>query len=63
VELVDTGEGSGLEVTAEGEGATRVPPDARNLIYRARERVFERRDSESNGEHSEAEQHCTYPAA
>ncbi len=42
VELVDTGEGSGLEVTAEGEGATRVPLDARNLIYRAAERVFER---------------------
>ncbi len=41
VELWDTGVDTGLEVTAEGEGATRVPLDSRNLIYRAAERVFE----------------------
>jgi len=42
VELWDTGVDTGLEVTAEGEGATRVPLDSRNLIYRAAERVFQR---------------------
>jgi hypothetical protein len=28
-----------------------------------RQRVFERSDGEGGDEHSEAEQHCTYPAA
>ena len=42
VELTDLGEGSGLELTAEGEGAGRVPLDSRNLIYRAAAGVFER---------------------
>jgi homoserine kinase len=41
IELTDTGAGSGLEITAEGEGASRVPLDERNLIYRAAAKVFD----------------------
>ncbi len=41
IELTDTGAGAGLEITAEGEGANRVPLDERNLIYRAAAKVFE----------------------
>ena len=41
IEVTDTGEGAGLELTVEGEGAHLVPRDGRNLIVQAMERVFE----------------------
>ena len=41
LEVTDTGEGTGLELSVEGEGAQHVPRDGRNLIVRAMERVFE----------------------
>ena len=41
LEVSDSGQGSGLEMRVEGEGADSVPRDERNLIVRAMERVFE----------------------
>jgi homoserine kinase len=41
IEVTDLGEGTGLELTVEGEGAQSVPRDGRNLIVRAMERVFD----------------------
>ena len=40
LEVTDTGEGSGLELSVEGEGAHLVPRDGRNLMVRSMERVF-----------------------
>ena len=41
LEVTDLGEGAGLELVLEGEGAALLPRDGRNLMMRAMERVFE----------------------
>lgn len=41
IAVTDLGQGTGLELTVEGEGADSVPRDGRNLIVRAMERVFD----------------------
>src|SRR5688572_33019626 len=41
IEVNDTGEGTGFELSVEGEGAESVPRDGRNLIMQAMERAFQ----------------------